>query len=137
MREFLIISLLRNFKTLTKHFHQVKLLVLEENLLAIELCANDAFFLLDVLGAVGDLLEHDLHHVHLADGQALHLRHLLFNPVLVLGRLHFRELLFYFLHSQLRVIFVIENLTHIPRVEGKHRVGLEVKLFARLDSPGF
>ena len=43
------------------------------NILALELAGQVALLLLDALGAVGDFLEHDLHHVHLADGQASHL----------------------------------------------------------------
>ena len=52
--------------------HQAKAGTLELYLLASELVIDVFLLFLDVLGAIGNLLKHDLHHVHLADCQTSH-----------------------------------------------------------------
>ena len=66
-----------------ENLHQVKVGVFELDPLALQLLANDLLMLLDVLGPVGDLLKHDLHHVHLANSEASHLGQRLLLHVLV------------------------------------------------------
>ena len=66
-----------------KDLHQIKVGVLEIDPLALQPLTSDLLLLLDVLGPVGDLLKHDLHHVHLADGEASHFRQGLLLHVLV------------------------------------------------------
>jgi len=84
LREFLL-RIFSVFQTFTKYMHQVEFVILKVYPLEPELLANQLFLLTDVLGAVSDLLEHDLHHVHLTDGQASHLGQGLLNLIFVLG----------------------------------------------------
>lgn len=54
----------------------------------------------------------------------------------MLWRLQLGKLIFNILYALLGILSTADNLTHMPRIEGKHRVGLEVELFACVGSPG-
>lgn len=70
-------------KALMQDIHQIELGILELDTLAFQLVTEMLLLLLDVLGTVGNLLQNDLHHVHLTDGEAPHLGECLFLHVLV------------------------------------------------------
>ena len=77
-----------------KDLHQIKVGVLELDPFARQLLTSDLLLLQDVLRPVGDLLKHDLHHVHLADGEASHLRQGLLLHVLVTRSFELLKLFF-------------------------------------------
>ena len=73
-------------QALMEDLHQIEVGVLELDPLAFKPLPHNLLMLCDVLGLVGDFLKHDLHHVHLADGEASHLRQCLLLHVLMARR---------------------------------------------------
>ena len=67
--------------------HQVKVLSFQVDSFAFQIVVDYSLLFPDNLGASGDLLKKDLHHVHLADGEAMHLREVLGNLCAVFWRL--------------------------------------------------
>ena len=63
---------LATIEALANDLHQIEVGVLQEDPLALEVVIDDLLLLADDLGAARDLLQQDLHHVHLTDGQAVH-----------------------------------------------------------------
>ena len=78
-----LIFVLSHEQALVKHIHQIKVGAFKLDPLAPQLFADNFFLFLDVLGPIGDLLKDNLHHVHLADGEASHFRQGLLLHVLV------------------------------------------------------
>ena len=117
--------------------HQIEVGVLELDPLASQLVPDELLLLLDILGPVGDLLENDLHHVHLADGEASHLRQCLLLHVLVARCFELRKLLLDVIKGLLLLLSFRNHFANVPWVEGYHRVGLEVELVGCADNPVF
>ena len=65
----------RHLKALPQYRHQVKPIALQIYSLALEVIINDLLLFADDFRTARDLLKQDLHHVHLAHGQACHLMH--------------------------------------------------------------
>lgn len=51
-----------------QNIHKIELVALKLDTLALQFVIQMLLLLLDVLRAVGHLLQHYLHHIHLADG---------------------------------------------------------------------
>ena len=70
-----------------QHVHQIELGTLKLDTLSLQFVIQLLLLLLDVLRAVRHFLQHHLHHIHLADGQASHLGQRLLLHVSVAWRL--------------------------------------------------
>ena len=70
---------------------------------------------------MADCLEHHLHDVHLADGEALHASDLLDHLALLFGLDELSLGL-----SLILLVLSLKNLADASRVEAHHRVGVEV-----------
>lgn len=125
----------RNEKALVEDVHQVEFGALQLDPLAFQLIAQVLLLFLNVFGTVGHFLKHDLHHVHLADGEASHFRKRLLLHVLVPRRLQLRKLLLNFRKALLFLLFASDYLSDVSWVEGEHGVRLEVELVRRVDHP--
>ena len=79
----MLFALLRDLKTLTEDGHQVEAIALQVDPLPLEIVIDELLLLANDLAAAAYLLQQDLHHVHLADGQILHLGDRLFHLILV------------------------------------------------------
>jgi len=110
----------------SQHGHQIKLFRFQVDSLALQVVVHDPLLLADDFGAARDLLQQDLHHVHLANGQAVHLRQSLRDFRLVLRRLQlaqFRESCV----CRICGFAPSQDFAHLPRVEAQHRVLLELE----------
>ena len=56
-----------------KHGHQVEALPLQIDSLSLQVVIDKFLLLADHFTSARNLLQQDLHHIHLAEGQALHL----------------------------------------------------------------
>ena len=107
------------------------------HLLALQFIIDIFLLFLDVFGTVSNLLKHDLHHVHLADGQTSHFWKRLLLHLLVRGFLQFRELCLDICERLFGSFPIADYLSHVPGVEGQHWVGREVELVRGVNDPLF
>lgn len=87
--------------------------------------------LADDFGAPGYLLEKDLHHIHLADGEPVHLCHILGDLLAMLGWLEFLQIS----NRSVREVDGLssgQDFAHLARVETEHRVLSELKALVDL-----
>jgi len=99
-------------------------LALKVNPLALEVVVDDFLLLADHLGLAGDFLQQDLHHVHLAEAQVLHLGDSLLSFSELLGWLHLPQIC----GEHVRGIVDFssaQNSTDFSRVERHHGIGSE------------
>lgn len=126
-----LFALLRDFKTFTKDGHKIEAIALQVDPLPLEIVIDELLLLANHLAAAAYLLQQDLHHVHLADGQTLHLGHGLFHLELVLGSLEVPQLA----QDGARRVGCLpagEDFAHLSRVKLQHRVLVECKAFVDL-----
>ena len=126
-----LFALLRDFKTFTKDGHEVKVIALQVDPLPLQVVIDELLLFANHLAPAADLLQQDLHHVHLADGQTLHLRHGLLHLQLVLGGLEVPQLA---QNCARRVgcLAAGEDFAHLSRIKLHHRVLVECKAFVDL-----
>ena len=93
--KLLLFPLLSDLKRLAKDGHEVKAIALQVDPLSLQVVIDELLLLTNYLAASANLLQQDLHHIHLADGQTLHLVHGLLRLKLVLGRLQIAQLAHY------------------------------------------
>ena len=138
LRELPSLSLiLSSEQALMEHFHQIKVGWLELDSLAPKLVTNKLFLFLDVLGPVGDLLKNDLHHVHLTNSETSHLGQCFLLHIFMSRCLELLKLFLDFFYGLVILLPACNNLTNVPRIKGKHWIGLEMELICGANDPVF